>query len=134
MRFTLDIELGNEAMSTRGDVARVLVRLGELIDEVNGDEPFSPQHPGLDFAIRDTNGNTVGHWRIVEEPEDDPDDTYGEQRERFGPWDDDEEDDEPLLEQVYGVERSYPCVHGHLDCATVGGGDCANETYARLKK
>ena len=41
-------------------------------------------------------------------------------------------DDEELLERVYGVERIYPCVHGHYDCATVERGPCAEETYARL--
>lgn len=42
------------------------------------------------------------------------------------------DDDEELLAQVYGVERPAACNHGHLDCAEVEGGPCANETYARL--
>lgn len=42
------------------------------------------------------------------------------------------EDDEELLDKVYGVEREYPCVHGHFDCAQYERGPCANETYARL--
>ncbi len=45
--------------------------------------------------------------------------------------DDAPDDDEDVLEEVYGVERNEPCVHGHFDCATVEGGPCANETYAR---
>lgn len=30
----------------------------------------------------------------------DPDDTYGEQAERFGPWDDEESEDDTLLRDV----------------------------------
>ena len=41
------------------------VRLGEHIAEVNAEEPFSPEHVGLSFGIRDDNGNTVGAWRIT---------------------------------------------------------------------
>ena len=41
------------------------------------------------------------------------------------------EDNEQILEEVYGVARDYPCVHGHFDCAEFEGGPCANETYAR---
>ena len=39
--------------------------------------------------------------------------------------------DAKVAEQVYGVERPEPCVHGHFDCATVERGPCANETMAR---
>lgn len=41
------------------------------------------------------------------------------------------EDDDALLDEVYGVDRPEPCKHGHLDCSTVEGGACANEEYAR---
>ena len=42
------------------------------------------------------------------------------------------EDDEQLLELVYGVERDYPCTYGHFDCAEYERGPCANEKYAEL--
>lgn len=42
------------------------------------------------------------------------------------------QDDEELLERVYGVPRPHPCVNGHFDCATTEGGSCANELYAAL--
>lgn len=42
------------------------------------------------------------------------------------------QDNDELLERVYGVQRDEPCVHGHFDCAEYERGPCANETYARL--
>jgi hypothetical protein len=64
MKFTLTIDLGNDAMSTRGDVRRVLERTAGVIAEAN-DGHFT--HPGHVFPVKDTNGNTVGSW-TVEEP------------------------------------------------------------------
>jgi hypothetical protein len=49
--FELKIELGNDAMQTRGDVADALVR---VVAELMGD--------GNEGGIRDENGNTVGQW------------------------------------------------------------------------
>lgn len=60
---------------------------------------------------------TVASWNIsFPEPEEAPE----------------EQDDEELLERVYGVPRPHPCVNGHFDCATTEGGSCANELYAAL--
>ena len=39
-----------------------------------------------------------------------------------------------IADAVYDVDRPEPCCHGHFDCATVAGGDCADETLARLLK
>ncbi len=54
-RFTLTIELGNDAMRTRADVGRALAQLAR-----------SPRFSGDEGKIRDENGNTVGSWRFEE--------------------------------------------------------------------
>lgn len=62
LTFTLSITLGNEAMQFDGDVGRALIALGE--------ELASSEHPEFEMttidpvSIRDTNGNTVGEWRV----------------------------------------------------------------------
>lgn len=50
-RFTLAIELGNDAMETRAHVARALRGVAQRVSagETEG-------------AIQDVNGNTVGRW------------------------------------------------------------------------
>lgn len=50
-RFELKIELENDAMMTRRDVARAL---RALADRIQGGEPYG--------KVRDVNGNSVGHW------------------------------------------------------------------------
>ena len=58
MKFTLEIELGNEAMQTGDDVALALRRLSvKLVDariDVGADRG----------TIRDANGNAVGKWAV----------------------------------------------------------------------
>jgi hypothetical protein len=56
-RFTLAIELGNEAMQTPQDVAGALRRVA---DTVGGSTArlVDSQH------VRDRNGNTVGSWTL----------------------------------------------------------------------
>ena len=55
MKFTLEIELGNDAMRTANDVANALDRIADEVLFV-----------GLTGrAIRDTNGNTVGKWEVT---------------------------------------------------------------------
>jgi hypothetical protein len=60
MKFVLTIQLGNEAMETRGDALEAIQKsfaryeltgVLDLEDEAN---------------IRDTNGNNVGSWKVVE--------------------------------------------------------------------
>lgn len=62
-KFSMTIELGNDAMQTHRHVAKALNELAERIKKA----PFSKvgcepaQNEG---KIRDANGNTVGKWSI----------------------------------------------------------------------
>jgi hypothetical protein len=56
-KFTVTIELGNDAMRTRKAVARTL---GLVADNMVQTREKSGR-------IRDTNGNTVGEWKFEEE-------------------------------------------------------------------
>ena len=56
MRFTLEIQLGNDAVQTSADIAEILRRVSSqasIADETD--------------TIRDINGNTVGRWTFGEE-------------------------------------------------------------------
>jgi hypothetical protein len=61
MKFTLEIELGNDAMQTQEQVFEAIRRhfgcytLGTDVLDV---------HDGM--PIRDENGNTVGKWEVTE--------------------------------------------------------------------
>ena len=57
-RFTQEIELGNEAMHTRGQVARALALLAERLQQTGR----------ADGIVRDDNGNTVGAWEFTDVP------------------------------------------------------------------
>ena len=55
--MTLKIKLGNDAMQTPEDIADALRRTADRItDSVLN---------GATFNIRDTNGNTVGQWKVT---------------------------------------------------------------------
>lgn len=54
--FTVSIELGNEAMDTRADLAGALRDLAERVEGIEG-------HLGHG-VIRDRNGNTVGSFAM----------------------------------------------------------------------
>ena len=56
--FTLHIELGNDAMQTPADVARVLHRLADGLANVEF---------GGGGRIPDVNGNTIGRWAVDED-------------------------------------------------------------------
>lgn len=56
--FKLEIELGNDAMRTPGDVAKVLLEMASLLA---GEGTPSPFRVG---RVLDTNGNVVGEWRF----------------------------------------------------------------------
>jgi hypothetical protein len=64
VEFKLRIELGNDAMRTRGDVARALAAVAERFED--RDDEFTDESLGLTFVIRDENGNTVGRWEVTE--------------------------------------------------------------------
>lgn len=58
--FTLEIEMGNEAMLTRRDVAEALRAAADklLVDDQDG---FEHDEAGM---ICDVNGNYVGDWNV----------------------------------------------------------------------
>lgn len=58
MKFSLTIELGNDAMRDPGDVAAALEYIAnQLRDTGFGDI-------GDDWVVRDANGNGVGLWTV----------------------------------------------------------------------
>jgi len=61
MKFTLTIELGNEAMRTRGHLA---AKLKEVAKDVLS-SPATVKNEGR--KLRDINGNTVGEWKFEED-------------------------------------------------------------------
>ncbi len=63
MKFKLEIDLGNAAMQSFGDIANALLKVSNKLDERNecGQTPN-----GQDLErIRDVNGNTVGKWKLT---------------------------------------------------------------------
>jgi hypothetical protein len=58
-KFTLTIEMGNEAMSTCRDVRVALYDVAQRL--------FYQQDLATNAYIRDENGNTVGAWAFTEE-------------------------------------------------------------------
>ena len=56
MRFTLEIQLGNDAVQTSADIAEILRRVSSQVSIADETD-----------TIRDINGNTVGRWTFVEE-------------------------------------------------------------------
>ena len=59
MKFTLEIELGNDAMQTYGEV------LDAAIASTPGYESGIEILPNECGTIRDINGNTVGKWEVT---------------------------------------------------------------------
>ena len=60
MRFTLDIQMGNDAMQTYADIAAAVQRIFS---------DFARQHKNVEDnagRIYDANGNKVGTWSIDE--------------------------------------------------------------------
>lgn len=59
-RFKLEIELGNDTMQTRSDVARALEQVIATLreTEITGG------------VVHDTNGNSTGSWRLGDRWED----------------------------------------------------------------
>jgi hypothetical protein len=60
MKFTLEIELGNDAMQTNDDIAKSLQTLAHRLSQMHRD-PVD----GDKWNIRDANGNTVGKWEVI---------------------------------------------------------------------
>jgi hypothetical protein len=66
--LVLEVSLGNEAMTTLGEVLRAVGRSFDEAANAHGrpvslTEP-SPETDGIDYCIRDDNGNTVGGWTV----------------------------------------------------------------------
>ena len=61
MKFTLEIELGNDAMQTRQDIEEALRKLGQNLRYMS-----DPPEDGNEGFIADANGNGVGTWRVTE--------------------------------------------------------------------
>jgi hypothetical protein len=63
IKFKAEVELGNEAMLTAGDVAEVMEKIAA--DLRDGDPGRSLDRPDfLTVNVRDRNGNTVGYWEV----------------------------------------------------------------------
>lgn len=63
-KFVLELEIGNDAMITSGDIARALAKVGKaIVAEYGQKRSLRPVHSR---TVRDDNGNTVGGWNIVE--------------------------------------------------------------------
>ena len=64
MKFKLEIEIGNDAMLDYDDLSQALIGMARKFDSRyrEGREVV----PGVNASVRDTNGNTVGHWNISE--------------------------------------------------------------------
>jgi len=69
MRFELHIELGNDRMKTISDIVRALKKTAEKV------AVYAKPLLGEGGRIMDENGNSVGHWEIVEPSSSDPGDT-----------------------------------------------------------
>ena len=61
MIFTLEIELGNDAMEQYTDIAGVLRKIARKFD-LESTEPITRVDGG---KIMDSNGNSVGQWEIT---------------------------------------------------------------------
>lgn len=62
MKFTLEIELGSDAMRSRNDVEEALRKLGQNVGYMS-EIPAA----GDDGVIKDYYGNDVGKWEVAAE-------------------------------------------------------------------
>lgn len=60
MKFTLEIELGNDAMQNGTDVIKA------IRDSLKGEESL-PLDEGTAGRLWDENGNLVGSWKVIED-------------------------------------------------------------------
>lgn len=64
MKFQLEIELGNDAMLTGGDVASALRRIADKLDVLDRTTAGSDLEGVEEGTVRDLNGNKVGRWSV----------------------------------------------------------------------
>ena len=62
-QFTVNIELGNDAMQTPDDIARALHKIASYFDGETG--ATFPELGPVTGKILDLNGNTCGSWAAV---------------------------------------------------------------------
>ena len=65
MKFTLTIELGNEAMSDGAAIAAALRKEASVIEHYDEGGLARWDGKGLSSSFRDTNGNKVGKWKVT---------------------------------------------------------------------
>lgn len=63
MKFTLTIELGNDAMKTYDDIASALIQLGK--ECLDGEVPDDVADANNNGHVYDANGNRVGYWQVA---------------------------------------------------------------------
>ena len=64
-RFTLELELENDAMQTGDDIGRALRHAANMLEGLTPRELLELEGPARGFAnLRDANGNTCGRWEI----------------------------------------------------------------------
>ena len=62
-KFTIEIEIGNDAMQTGQDVIAALQAL-DVLDWSETLSDISDNVKGARGQILDTNGNRIGEWRV----------------------------------------------------------------------
>lgn len=65
MKFTLEIESDNSQLQVYGDIALSLETIAEWIHACAETAPIGPSRP---HVIRDSHGNNVGQWEVIEMP------------------------------------------------------------------
>lgn len=65
MKFTLEIELGNDAMQSLADVRGALSMVSEKLKKFDG--LCADECIGESAYISDCNGNAVGSWEVTAE-------------------------------------------------------------------
>ena len=61
--FTVELELGNEAMESANDIATALRAIADQVEQHNS-QVLRPMHSR---SVMDSNGNTIGSWNIQED-------------------------------------------------------------------
>lgn len=66
LKFTLSIELGNDAMQTPGDIAEALRKVAAHLTNPGNWEQGPVETTSGSICIMDTNGNGVGQFRVTQ--------------------------------------------------------------------
>lgn len=67
MKFTLEIELGNEAMQFYSDITEAVIATNHRIRASSNLMAADRPKTGDGGKIRDLNGNTVGKWEVTDD-------------------------------------------------------------------